>query len=133
MKTTPRSLLSIVSTALAVFAGGTAAAATQTADARATYQAEMAQCRSGATPQDRRTCIAEAKAAYAQNLRGGLADRNADYERNNRLRCEALSGLERSACVARMQGQGITRGSVDSGGIYRELVVPSDEPPAEKK
>jgi len=34
-----------------------------------------------------------------------------------------LPSGERDACLARMQGQGVARGSVAEGGIYRELVI----------
>lgn len=43
--------------------------------------------------------------------------------RNALKRCEPLSEPDRTDCVARMQGQGTTSGSVASGGIYRELVT----------
>ncbi|MEO7339093.1 MAG: hypothetical protein ABIV63_21160, partial [Caldimonas sp.] len=40
--------------------------------------------------------------------------------RNAKDRCDALSGDERSDCVARMKGEGTTSGSVAGGGILRE-------------
>lgn len=47
----------------------------------------------------------------------------AQYMRNALKRCEPLSGDDRQDCVARTQGKGTTTGSVQGGGIYRELVT----------
>jgi hypothetical protein len=96
-----------------------------TGDAQAVHKSEVAVCASGASRQGRETCMREAEAAYAQNRRGALADRQADYQRNVNQRCDALQGSERTACVARMSGQGSTSGSVADGGVYRELTTRS--------
>lgn len=87
------------------------------------YQQERAVCTSGRSNQDRATCLREAGAAYAEAKRGGLDGAGATASDNQRKRCEPLTGDERSACLARMQGQGVTSGSAQSGGILRELVV----------
>ena len=99
-------------------------------DARTRYLQERAMCDSGQSHQDRATCLREAGAAYDQARRGGLDDGRAQYQLNALVRCNALPPEERDACRARMQGQGVTRGSVAEGGIYRELVireVPSED------
>ncbi|HUG22293.1 hypothetical protein [Piscinibacter sp.] len=112
---------------LGVALGSTSALAadkTATANAQARYQQERAACLSGQSNQDRATCLQEAGAAFAQAKREGLNDGPAAQYQNNALqRCEALPGDDRQACVARMQGQGTTTGSVATGGIYRELVT----------
>lgn len=111
---------------LLIAAAGSAHATTRPpADGAETqYQKERALCLSGQSNQDRATCLQEAAAARAEARRGGLDDAGARYRRNARERCDALQGDERSACVARMKGQGTTTGSAASGGILRELVVP---------
>jgi hypothetical protein len=112
---------------LGVAVGSTSALAADkgtAADAQARYQQERAVCTSGQSNQDRATCLQEAGAAFAQARRDDLDDGPAvHYQRNALQRCEALSGDDRQACVARMQGQGTTSGSVAAGGIFRELVT----------
>jgi hypothetical protein len=112
--------------AVSAFLGVSAALAADAAglsDARARYQQERAVCESGRSHQDRATCLREAGAAYEQARRGGLSDGQARYQQNAMLRCDVLPPEDRIACQARMQGQGTTRGSVEQGGIYRELVT----------
>ena len=36
-------------------------------------------------------------------------------------RCVPLPAADQEDCVRRMNGEGIVRGSVEEGGIYREL------------
>ena len=107
-----------------------AANKTSAAELAARYQQERATCLNGDSNQDRATCLREAGAAHAQAKRGDLDDGPAAYARNARQRCEALPDTDRRDCLARMQGQGTTRGSVASGGIYRELVTIETREPA---
>jgi hypothetical protein len=90
-------------------------------DAQARYQKERAMCESGQSHQDRETCLREAGAALNQAKHGGLGDGQAQYQQNALDRCNRLPPEYRKSCLARMQGQGIMRGSVAEGGIYREL------------
>ncbi len=90
-----------------------------------TYQRERAACLSGQSSQDRTTCLKEAAAALVEARRGGLSPASgADAER-----CNALVGVERAACVARMHGAGKVSGSVEGGGVLRELTVREVMPP----
>src|SRR5512147_1902447 len=57
-------------------------------EAQRAYERDRAACLSGQTHQDRATCLREAGAALQEARRGGLDDRNAEYERNRLLRCE---------------------------------------------
>jgi len=100
-----------------------AADAGRRSDAEVRYQEERAACNSGQSHQDQATCLREAGAALQEARRGRLDDGQAAYQQNALVRCSALPPEERSACQARMQGQGTTRGSVAEGGIYRELVT----------
>lgn len=100
-----------------------AASKASTADALARYQRERAACMSGQSNQDRTTCLREAGAAFAQAKQGALDDGPAQYASNARQRCEKLPDEDRKDCLARMNGQGTTSGSVAGGGIYRELVT----------
>jgi hypothetical protein len=110
--------------AAAAFAPAIAADKTATAEARAVYERELAACHSNASNQDQATCLREAQAAYAEARRGSLTTADTAQIAGNALRrCDPLPEADRKDCVARMQGQGTTRGSVAEGGIYRELVT----------
>lgn len=109
--------------ALCAASFGWAQAGRSEAEIRAQYQAERAACLSGRSPADQETCLKEAGAAQAAALRGQLADDTARYRANALMRCNALPPADREACRMRIEGHGTTRGSVESGGIYRELVT----------
>ena len=96
-------------------------AESKTVEAR--YQQERSQCLDGSSNQDRATCLREAGAARAEARKNGLGDSADAYTANQRQRCAALPGTDRSDCLARMQGKGSTSGSVAAGGLLRELVV----------
>ena len=111
--------------------GATAAVAADSnnvADAQSVYQRDRAACLDGGTNQDRATCLKEADAALQETRRGGLDDGRGRLEQNRLLRCEGQPPEDRENCVRRMSGEGSTSGSVETGGIYRELVTP-DVPP----
>lgn len=92
-------------------------------DAKARYQRESAACASLRDFDNRANCLSEASTRYA-GTRPTPAEEQADVlARNAQRRCDALPQELRSDCLARMQGQGSTRGSVAGGGIYRELVT----------
>lgn len=93
-------------------------------EAQRAYERDRAACLSGQTHQDRATCLREAGAALQEARRGGLDDQDAQFERNRLLRCEKQPPEDREYCIRRMKGEGVTSGSVEGGGIYRELVVP---------
>ena len=72
---------------------------------------------------ERDNCLSEASTLFA-STRPSRADENSDQLARNALRrCEPLHEPDRQDCVARIQGQGTTTGSVSAGGIYRELVT----------
>jgi hypothetical protein len=101
-----------------------AAGRSSLSDAQKAYQRDRAACLSGQTSQDRATCLREAGAALQEAKRGRLDDGQAQFEQNRLVRCEKQPPEDRQACVRRMSGEGVTSGSVDGGGILRELVVP---------
>ena len=120
----PTGWLLLVTLALAGVAGPVQAlspAESKMVEAR--YQQERSQCLDGSSNQDRATCLREAGAARAEARKNGLGDSADPYTDNQRQRCAALPGTDRSDCLARMQGKGSTSGSVAAGGLLRELVV----------
>lgn len=101
-------------------AGGAAPSAAQAA-----HRHDSAACRQGRSNQDRATCLREADAALKEARGGRLGDDDpAQLERNRLRRCEAQPPGDREDCVRRMTGEGTTSGSVEGGGIIRELVIP---------
>lgn len=105
----------------AMLVAGTAAAAGDLSEAQARYQRERADCLSGRSHQDRDTCLREAGAALQEARRGRSGDEGTSYEQNRLARCERLPAGDREDCVRRMRGEGTVSGSVEGGGIYREL------------
>ena len=111
----------------------TSAVAAATPEEVARYQQERAARTSGQSNQDRATCLREASAAFAQAKQHGLDDSTAQHALNATKRCERLPDADRRDCIARIQGQGTTSGSVAGGGIYRELVTRETVPPTPAK
>ncbi len=74
--------------------------------------------------------LREAGAARAEAKRGilGKDDNPAEFERNRLARCDLHQGEDRELCLRRMRGEGSVSGSVEGGGILRELrvTVPAD-------
>ena len=111
--------------ALMLVTAGTAAAASRASEAQQRYQEERAVCLSGHSNQERSTCMKEAGAAFAESKRDGLGRSNAnELQRNRRTRCDALKAGDHADCLRRMDGEGVTSGSVQQGGIIRELSRP---------
>ena len=96
--------------------------------AKERYQEERARCMQSAT-EDQKACLREAGAALQASRRGQLSEDDSDFEKNKLARCGYLRDADRADCERRMHGEGTVSGSVESGGIYRELrtIVPADE------
>ena len=89
----------------------------------AQYQVERASCFNGRSSEDGATCLKEANAALAEDRKGKLAGPNVPYQKNATLRCQGLPAADKADCERRMRGEGAVSGSVEAGGILRELVV----------
>ena len=104
---------------------GAKAADSPAAEARARYVKERAVCLSGASNQDRAVCLEEAGAALQESQRGSLDNSTPNQQAQNNLsRCDALPAGDRTDCIRRMRGEGVTSGSAAGGGIYREITSP---------
>src|SRR5512141_2332301 len=119
----PRAVPALVLSACAalLFTGVAAAAGGKLSDAQARCRQDRAACMSGQSWEDRATCLREAGAALQEAKRGRLRDDPDVYEQNRLLRCDRLKGEDRQDCIRRMHGEGTVKGSVESGGTYREL------------
>lgn len=93
------------------------------AELAARNRQERADCMSLPQGEARTDCVRDTNVAYAHAKRNRPSDIDPPFAKNATLRCDALSGDENRDCLARMDGQGTTSGSVAGGGIYRELVV----------
>jgi len=113
--------LSAWAIAAMLVAGMAAAAGGKVSEAQARYQQDRAACISGQSHQDRATCLREAGAALQEAKRGRIDDGQSSYEQNRLVRCDRLPAGDREDCLRRMHGEGTVSGSVESGGIYREL------------
>jgi len=102
----------------ALAAGTSSAAASE-----ARYQRDAAVCLSRGYKGARNECLSDASTARASREPVTIDPDPGRYARNALKRCDALQDPDRGDCVARMQGQGTTSGSVAGGGIYRELVT----------
>lgn len=99
--------------------------------ARQQYQEDRARCMQSAS-EDQKACLREAGAALQAARRGQLDEDGTQFEKNRLTRCAYLPEADRPDCERRMRGEGTVSGSVESGGIYRELrtFVPADEGPS---
>ena len=108
-----------ITVSIAMALGLQLAAHADSIDAR--YRSERAVCMSGQSNQDRATCLKEASAARAEARRNRLDTGSAQLQQNARARCVALPADDRADCEKRMSGEGSVSGSVDNGGLLREL------------
>lgn len=110
-----------------LFITSAAIAANPSKSTTSRYQAERAACISGQSNQDRATCLKEAGAALMESRKGRLNGNSDTYDQNALNRCQSLPANDRDACQSRIKGEGATSGSVESGGILRELTVPDNK------
>lgn len=134
----PLSLLMAVAACLAPLTAGAAASSDQ-ADRRAIYERDRAACETGRSTQERGLCLHDVTVAYRMPHTNKPYDLDpSTYLRNQALRCGPLKDKDLEACMARMRGAGSTSGSVETGGILRELTtvevgpVETDTKPAAK-
>lgn len=100
-------------------AGGTSSEAQQR------YKQERAHCLSGMSHQDKTTCLREASAALQESRRNRLeTGGHSTFQANATARCNAQPAADRDACVQRITGAGSTQGSVESGGLLRQVETP---------
>ena len=95
------------------------------------YQQDLAECEAQQATQDLATCRLEARNALPEAKRNLLSDTTATlFEKNQFKRCRVFKGEDREACEARVRGDGSSTGSVQSGGILREVTRPVPPEPA---
>lgn len=123
----------LAAAAFAVALPAWAAGNPDTSTIEANYRSARAACQSIEVPANRTNCLRDAGAARAQALRKGLPSTSSEQlERNALQRCQVHKSTEdRTICERMARGDGTTSGSVESGGVIRELTtqVPAPMPP----
>ena len=96
------------------------------AELQAQFQRDYAACETQQATTELEDCRREARNAYAEAKRGLLANApNTPYHDNASQRCQVHKDWQdRLACEDRMRGGGRTEGSVEGGGVLREIVRP---------
>ena len=124
---TPALGLAAAAAVVLLVAGMAAAADGKLAQAQGRYEQDRAACAGRQPYEDRAACMKEAGAVLNEAKRGIKGDDSSADERNRLIRCDSLGDADRDDCLRRMRGEGTVSGSVESGGIYRELrtVVPA--------
>src|SRR5690606_18229248 len=102
------------------------------AEIRKQYLADREACERRYTGEALQTCLREAGAAAQAARQGELAGESDEerYRRNALARCAPLPPEQREACRMRIEGAGTVRGSVEGGGLYRELRIREPAPQA---
>jgi hypothetical protein len=90
-------------------------------DASGNYQQERAWCLANTLGEEQASCLRNSGAAQAEKRRGTLDNNGANFGANALLRCDALATDDRAACQARVMGYGSASGSVQSGGIIKQI------------
>lgn len=88
-------------------------------------QAPSAPSQSGARKGYRTAAEHEAAAARGSSFTQGSEEQ---YFRNAMARCARLPAGYKQACESRVRGAGTRTGSVEGGGILRELEIRGDQP-----
>lgn len=94
------------------------------------YQQERAACMNGSSNQDRPACLKEATNALAEARRHPGSDGSpAEWRQNALARCAKVPATDKTACERLAMGEGKQSGSVEGGGIVKEIVTTTYGPP----
>jgi len=98
--------------------------------AEAEYQKQRAACLNGTSQEDRATCLREAGAALdeARHHRLDNGETTRQRDANASQRCAAVKPEDRADCEKMAHGEGVVSGSVESGGVMKEMVTRTVEP-----
>lgn len=94
-------------------------------------RAHSTRCTYGIAQDGSNNCMSRAEFEITRSRQAALDADPAQYLRNALARCEGVKGVDQQDCVSRIKGAGTTSGSVEGGGIYRELLTVIPGKPAE--
>ncbi|GAA6141913.1 hypothetical protein [Hydrogenophaga sp. 5NK40-0174] len=99
----------------------------------AQYHADRLRCSKIDDAASRQACLKEAGAARQESIRGNFPEATGDaqlHRRNALQRCAVHKDpLLRQACERMVLGDGTAKGSVESGGVYKEMTITLDPVP----
>ena len=101
--------------------------------AEAQYAHDRANCLAGRRNEDLKSCLRESGASLQAARHHDLSSPSPrQLAANARRRCDPLSGDDKRACLARVEGEGTASGSVAGGGILYEYheIIPGTAPDA---
>ena len=90
-------------------------------DSSGNYQQERAWCMANTAGEAQATCLKNSSAAQAQKRQGTLDNNGSNFKANAMQRCTVLTGEDRAACEARVAGLGEASGSVQGGGVIKQI------------
>ena len=107
-----------------------AGAATAKTPADAAYQRDRAACQAMTSAPERTNCLRDVAAARQQAQRKGATPSPSpqELERNALQRCQAQPPEQQVICERMARGEGSASGSVQGGGVIRELVTQEPAP-----
>jgi uncharacterized membrane protein len=89
-------------------------------------------CSYGIAQDGTNNCMSKAEYDITASRQNVLDADPAQYMRNALVRCDSLKGDDQKDCLSRIRGGGTVSGSVEGGGLYRELVTIIPGKPAEE-
>lgn len=94
--------------------------------AQSTYEQDRAACLRSDSQHERTSCLREAAAVRAQNKnrKPTTSDTPESRMQNALKRCTELPPESKATCERMVRGEGTVSGSVEGGGVIRELVTP---------
>ena len=94
--------------------------------AQTTYEQDRAACLRSDSQHERTSCLREAAAVRAQSkTRTPMMNSSSESHLQNAMkRCTELPPENKAICERMVRGEGSVSGSVEGGGLIRELVTP---------
>jgi hypothetical protein len=85
--------------------------------------ARSSPCAYGIAQDGTKNCMSKAEYDITTSRQNVLDADPEQYMRNALIRCDSLKGDDRKDCLSRIRGGGTVSGSIEGGGLYRELVT----------
>ena len=111
----------VAATAQVTAVGTTGTTGTTGIDNSGNYQQERAWCMANTVGEAQAACLKGSGAAQAEKRQGTLDNNGGNFKANAMQRCNVLTGEDRAACEARLAGLGSASGSVQGGGVIKQV------------
>lgn len=90
-------------------------------DSSGNYRQERAWCIANTAGEAQANCLKGSSAAQTEKRQGTLDNNGGNFNANAMERCKVFTAEERAACEARVAGLGSSSGSVQSGGVIKQV------------